>query len=184
MPPVGLPTPARLTLFLAVLLASTAVVLSVGSPKASAAKPCWEQVIDDWTDNGRIDLSYSTSCLQASLSHVPEDVRAYSDFEEKVRQAIQATLRERRLQQVSGEAPTTSQAQRNQVEQIEEEERTPAREPDDKGPIRDALGYGTTDASSVPLPLIILAALALVLLSAGAAAVAHRKLAARRVRSR
>jgi hypothetical protein len=179
-------SPARLLLFFAALLASSAFLVSLGVSSAAAAKPCWEKVIDDWIDNGRIDASYSPACLRASLDHVPEDIRAYSDFEEKVKQAIQLSLRVQRIPQSStgGNPELGREARRSQVERLEDEERTPPRQPDNDGPLRDALGYGTTDSSSIPLPLIILAALALILLSAGAAGVAHRKLAARRIRAK
>jgi hypothetical protein len=188
------PPVARLCVLLIALLASMGFLASLGTPSAAAAKPCWERVIDDWIDNGRIDARYSPACLQASLQHVPEDVRAYSDFEEKVKQAIQSSLRLRELEQVgggsSGETPsetpgateTTGQAQRDQVERIQDEEQAAAT-PSDDGPIEKTLGYGNEDASSIPLPLMILAAFALLLLAAGASGIAHRKLQARKARS-
>jgi hypothetical protein len=186
------PPVARLCVLLIALLASMGFLASLGTPSAAAAKPCWERVIDDWIDNGRIDARYSPACLQASLQHVPEDVRAYSDFEEKVKQAMQSSLRLRELEQVgggsSGETPsetpgaTPSKAQPDQVERIQNEEQAVATSSDD-GPIEKAFGYGNEDASSIPLPLMILAAFALLLLAAGASGIAHRKLQARKIRS-
>ena len=184
------PPVARLSVFLIALVASTGFLAFFGTPSAAAAKPCWERVIDDWIDNGRIDARYSPACLQASLQHVPEDVRAYSDFEDKVKQAIQSSMRFRELEGTGGETPGATPggtpggtpAQRDQVERIQNEEQNAAT-PSDDGPIEKAFGYGNEDASSIPLPLMILAAFALVLLVAGASGVAHRKLQARKVRS-
>jgi hypothetical protein len=188
------PPVARLAVLLIALLASMGFLASLGTPSAAAAKPCWERVIDDWIDNGRIDARYSPACLQASLQHVPEDVRAYSDFEEMVKQAIQSSLRLRELEGSSGGSsgeapgatpgaePSATQAQRNQVKRIQNEEQNTAA-PSDDGPIEKAFGYGNEDASSIPLPLMILAAFALLLLAAGASGIAHRKLQARKARS-
>jgi hypothetical protein len=171
--------PARLLPVFVALLLATAAFVSVAAPPAAAAKPCWERVIDDWIDNGRIDGYFSPACLRAALRHVPEDIRAYSDFEEKIRQGIQGALRVRVLEGRTGPA---SRADRAQVERLRENETSPAGAGNDEGPIERALGYRNEDASSIPLPLIILAALALVLMAAGAAGVAQRKLRARRSR--
>jgi hypothetical protein len=188
MPRLRVPPPGRLFLVLLTALIAAAGVASAGAETASAAKPCWERVFDDWID-GRIDGVYSASCLQAALRNAPEDVRAYSDFEELVKQARQDALRSRFLQGSGsgggtspGTTPGASEPDRMQEEQVEEVEPN-VRKDDRKGPIGEALGYGTTDASSIPLPLIVLAALALLLLAAGGAGLVHRKLQARKTRS-
>jgi hypothetical protein len=176
--------PARLVILLVALFAAAALLLSAGTPAASAAKPCWERVVDDWIDNGSIDAAYSPACLQAALRNVPEDIRAYSDFEERVKQARQDALRNRFLQGSggSGETQGTSPGRERRLDRVEEVE-PDVREPDG-GPLQDALSYGATDATSIPVPLMILAGLALVLMTAGGAGFAHRKLQARKARSR
>ena len=175
---IALPPARFLSVFVPLLLA-TAAFVSIAAPTAAAAKPCWERVIDDWIDNGRIDGYFSPACLRASLRHVPEDIRAYSDFEEKIRQGIQAALRVRVLEGSTGDA---TRAERSQADRLRENE-SGAEEGTSEGPLERALGYRNDDASSIPLPLIILGALALVLIAAGAAGVAHRKLQARKARS-
>jgi hypothetical protein len=175
----------RFPLALIALTGAVALMLSLGTPTAMAAKPCWERVVDDWIDNGNIDGAYSASCLQAALTNVPEDVRAYSDFEERVKQARQAVFRSRSLQGSgggnSGTTPSTTAPGQSQRERIQERE-PQVDAPNQDGPIESVLNSGTSDASSIPLPLIILAVLALLMLTAGAAGLAHRKLAARRTR--
>jgi hypothetical protein len=173
--------PARVFVFFAGIFAALGLLLSLGTSTASAAKPCWELVVDDWIDNGRIDGIYSHACLQAALKNVPEDVRAYSDFEERVKQARQDSFRARTLQGTSaGPTPSDSPTGVTQVQAVEPDVNV---RPPDGGPIKSALRTGTTDASSIPLPLIVLAGLALLLMTAGAAGFAQRKLAARKVRS-
>ncbi len=82
--------PARsLAALAAAILAATGAALALAAPAANAAKPCWERVLDDWVDNGRIDGVYSASCLEAARKHVPEDIRAYSDFEDRIDDALQ-----------------------------------------------------------------------------------------------
>jgi hypothetical protein len=174
--------PARIVVFLGVLFAALGLLITLGTSTASAAKPCWERVIDDWVDNGRFDGVYSPACLQAALKHVPEDIRAYSDFEDRLKQARQDSVRLRALQSTGSGTSKTNSSGRNQQVVREVEPNVSTREPDG-GPITSALRYRTNDASSIPLPLIVLTGLALVLLTAGGAGFAHRKLQARKIRS-
>jgi hypothetical protein len=166
-------SPARSLAGLAfVLLIAAGAFLGFGTSAAQAAKPCWERVIDDWVDNDRIDGVYSAKCLQEAVKHLPEDVRAYSNFEDQVRQRRQESSR---LPQGEDDSGGASRSGGTPVKPIE-----PNTGPRDEGPIQSVLGSGTTDASSIPLPLIILAALALLLLAAGASGLIARKLKARR----
>jgi hypothetical protein len=166
-------------LVLAATLFVAVAWFAVVSPSANAAKkPCWERVIDDWVDNGTFDGAYPSACLQAALKHVPEDIRAYSDFEERLKQARQEAFRARLLQGTSYTDSEQTSPTRPQIKQAEPN----VKRAEDDGPIPQVLRKGTNDASSVPLPLIILAALALLLMTAGAAGFAHRKLRARKLR--
>jgi len=84
----------RRTHLAGVLLAVTVgIVLAVALARsASAAPPCWERVIDDWSDNGRVDRTYPLSCYREAVKHMPEDLRAYSTAPA----AIDRALTERR----------------------------------------------------------------------------------------
>ena len=170
----SLPPARALVGLAAALLIAVGALLSFGTSSAQAAKPCWERVIDDWIDNDRIDGVYSAKCLQEAIKHLPEDVRAYSNFEDQVRQARQVASRSE--QGSDGQPPTTPRTGGSPVQPIE-----PDTGPKDEGPIPYVLGKTQTDASSVPLPLIILAALALLLMAAGASGLVARKLKARRL---
>jgi hypothetical protein len=174
-------SPARsLTALTALMLVAIGAVLAVGAAPAEAAKPCWERVIDDWVDNGRLDGVYSASCLAAAREHVPEDIRTYTDIIDKIDAARQEAVRT--PQGTGGSGSGSSSKSNNKVEP-----RSKASEPEpgvgpekDEGPISSVLSKGTDDASSIPVPLIVLAGLALLLMAAGAAGFAHRKLQARR----
>ena len=54
--------PAAITLALLALIVGLAAAAAVPSSAAAAGKPCWEQVIDDWLDNGTIDGQYKAAC--------------------------------------------------------------------------------------------------------------------------
>ena len=57
------------------LVALAALTLAV--PAASAAqKPCWQRVITDWYEDGKIDGDWSCNCLQKALDQIPVDVYA------------------------------------------------------------------------------------------------------------
>jgi hypothetical protein len=136
-----------LAAFGAALLFAAFAILSIAPSPASAAKPCWERVLDDWSDNASIDRPFSVACLQQALDRAPEDIRAYSDIEDQIRQALRDTVVRR--PQSSGSA---------------------------EGPIDQALSVDTNDARSIPLPLLVLAGCASALIIAGAAGMAVRKL--------
>jgi hypothetical protein len=160
------------------------VAVGLAAATANAAeKPCWERVIDDWLDNGRFDGVYSTPCLEEARRHLPEDLRAYSDFEEKLDEALLTSTRTTQGRG-GGETRTPTETRPN-VNKAESEEITRnVGKKREVGPIRDVLNAaGPTSADTIPLPLIILAGLALLLLALGAAGVAQRKLKARKIRS-
>jgi hypothetical protein len=176
--------PARtLAIFAAALVAATAMLLTLGTGPAQAAKPCWERVIDDWIDNGRIDGVYSARCIEEARKNLPEDVRAYSDIEEK----LDAELQEAGRSPQGGSGGSGSGGGSENPSDSPNEpvvgEPEPDTGPKDEGPIQSVLGSGNTDASSIPLPLIILAVLALLLLTAGGAGLIARKVQARRAAS-
>jgi len=104
--------------------------------------------MDDWADNASIDGPYSVACLQEALDRAPEDIRAYSDIEDQIRQALREAA-VRRPQSSTGNA---------------------------EGPIEQALSMDTTDARSIPIPILVLAACASALIVAGGVGIAKRKL--------
>jgi hypothetical protein len=77
-------------LLLAALAAAVVSVLAVAaSPSvAHASEPCWQRVIDDWTKDGKIDGHYSPHCLRQAIKNTPEDLRDYSSIDDDIQAAL------------------------------------------------------------------------------------------------
>jgi len=72
---------------LVVLFACLVLVGSTpGQPPAGV--PCWQRVIADWSDNGRVDRTYPLACYRAAVKHLPEDLRAYSSAPDEIDRAL------------------------------------------------------------------------------------------------
>jgi hypothetical protein len=163
-----------------ILLVCGAGILATASPALAAkSQPCWKQVINDWSQDGSIDGAYSAKCIEEALDRVPEDIRAYSDFEEQAKAARLAAGRA--LQSSGGGSDSADETQSGS-----EDEAAPIkpREPEtgskDETLIQSALGTNGNNADSVPLPLLILLGLAGALIAAGALGFGARKLRAHR----
>ena len=176
-------TRARALLF--ILLVCGAGILATASPALAAkSQPCWKQVINDWSQDGSIDGAYSAKCIEEALDRVPEDIRAYSDFEEQAKAARLAAGRA--LQSSGGGGSDTSGSDTRDVTEPDEDEAAPIkpREPNtgpkDETLIQSALGTNGNNADSVPLPLLILLGLAGALLTSGALGLGALKLRAHR----
>jgi hypothetical protein len=172
--------PAAITLALLVLVAGLAAAAVRPSPAAASGKPCWERVIDDWLDNGTIDGHYKTACYQQALKHVPEDLRDYSNITDAISAALSNSLR-------TGSGTGTGTSTPGSGSGTGPGTGNPASGPNRKTqaiPPQSLYSQGinklgTTKASSIPIPLLVLAALgALLLVSAGGLA-AHKRLKAR-----
>src|SRR6185437_6268561 len=83
---------AATTIALIGVLAGVTAAL-VAPSTAGAATPCWKRVINQWLDNKPIATTYKPSCYQQALKHVPEDLRDYSDINDAISAALQASLR-------------------------------------------------------------------------------------------
>jgi hypothetical protein len=172
----------RANAFFLILLVFGAGILATASPAMAAkSQPCWKQVVNDWSQDGSIDGAYSARCIDEALAKVPEDIRAYSDFEE---QARAARLAASRSLQSSGGSDTgdSSDSGDSDDDAATIKPREPNTGPKDETLIQSALGTNGNNADSVPLPLLILLALAGALLTAGAVGLGTRKLRAQRAR--
>jgi hypothetical protein len=157
------------------------LALLVSAGPATAAKSCGEKVIDDWFD-GRIDGTYPLHCYDDAIEQLPRDVRDYSSAKEDIERALQNRLRGTQNPPNSDPLPAET------TETTETTAAPPSSADDPPGPGQGdeptALPPGTPaadDASSVPLPLLLLAGLALLLVAGGAAGYIVRRVQARRV---
>jgi hypothetical protein len=161
---------AKLSLLVALV---AGVVLLLALPgQASAATPCWERVINDWLKDGRIDGTYSVKCYQQALKNAPEDLRDYSNVTDVIQAAMQNAV----------SSPSKTGSGSGPVETPSSGSSTPGDKPRTQQGVPPASYYrrgidslGTTQADSLPIPLLVLAGLgSLLLLTAAGLAGAKR----------
>jgi hypothetical protein len=178
--------PAATTLALLALVAGLAAAAAIPSSAAANGKPCWEQVIDDWLDNGTIDGHYKAACYQQALKHVPEDLRDYSNITDAISAALSASLR-------GGTGTGTGSGSNSGSGSANGGGSGNGNANGSAGPTRGLQGappqsiydkgigsLGTTKASSIPIPLLVLAALGTMLLVSAGGLAARKRLRARR----
>jgi hypothetical protein len=174
------------------LLALTAATAPAASAKSSAAKaaPCWKKLITDWYD-GRIDHSYPVHCYRDALKHLPQDVRTYSDAYDVISRALaSATRGKKHVDQNALIAPPAgpgngggSGGSGGGSGGSDAGGGTGGSSGTDSGFLNQAVGkLGSNRADTVPLPLLVLAGLALLLVAAGGAGLLARRVQTRRAR--
>jgi hypothetical protein len=163
---------------LVVIATSFALALGAASP-ASAAVPCWKALINDWYD-GQIDRVYPAACYTAAIRHLPRDVETYSSAKEDINRALLAAIRKDK--EGGGTAtydpndPTGSGSSSGGSSSGGESEES------SKGIITRTIEWlGPSNATSIPLPLLILAGVAFLLLAAAGGSFVHRRLQDRRI---
>lgn len=177
-----MPSPLKLALRLIVVAAALAGATVAHPAPAAAASPCWKVLLNDWYD-GRIDHTYPVHCYKDALKHLPADVQTYSSAHDDIQRALQSA--EAKIRAAGGTVNANSEVP----------PATPTAHSGDTGTTTTAGSPGKTtpgglsgvaqeanpsDASSVPLPLIILGALALLLVAAGAAGLIAKRVQARK----
>jgi hypothetical protein len=80
---------------LIVPLVSTVLALTgCGSTtRGSTSAGCAERVLRDWSDNGRVDGLYASSCYVEAIADLPEDVRTYSSATDDISRALESRQR-------------------------------------------------------------------------------------------
>jgi hypothetical protein len=159
-------------------LAAALALLTAGVHPAAAAQPCWKAVLNDWVENnGVIHGTYPTSCYQEAIRHVPPDTAIYSSAIDDIRRAMLLAFHTR------DNGPGGGPGGGNGTIKLDERSFQVSSEPHHRhGVIGRAIDWlGPDNAESVPLPLIILGAIGLLLLAAGGAGYAARRIQARRL---
>jgi len=187
------PSPLRAALrALAVVLALAVPALATGlatAGPATAASACGKQVIDDWYDNGRVDGSYDLRCYDDAIDALPRDVKDYSSAAEDITRALQAALDGKPAPPATTDPSPDDPPVAGTPDDFDgdgitnDDDPTPGR-PGDDG--ENIVGPGDVDTASsgsdsVPVPLLVLAGLALLLIAAGSIGYATRRLQARRL---
>jgi hypothetical protein len=149
---------------------------------AGAASPCWKALLNDWYD-GRIDHIYARHCYDDALKHLPPDVETYSSARDDIERALQsATAKNRRAGKQTGPNALVVPSARpkgGKNGKTQGGAPAPGRKPA-KGlsGVADKLNPGS--ASSIPVPLLVLGALALLLVAAGGTGLVAKRIQARR----
>jgi len=142
--------------------------VSAASTSAKGKVPCWKTLLNDEWD-GRIDGTYPVSCYREALKHLPEDVLVYGQAKDDLNRALMGAVLAN-----NNEPPPPDQM-------IPGESSGSQSSKKDEGFLqRLANKLGPGNATSIPLPLLILAGVGLLLVAAAGASVAARKIQARR----
>jgi hypothetical protein len=127
-------------------LSGVAAVAALGET-ATAAASCRQQVIADWSDDGRVDRVYPLDCYQQAIEAMAPDIRDYTDAQETIELALTMAVRKK-----SGAKPATQ-----------------ARS------LAAARPVDTSGSAPMPLPLVALGALGAAALAAGGLTYAGRR---------
>lgn len=167
-------------IFIAAVAFTFAVAPSPGA--AGSLDACAQRVIRDWYSGGRIDGAYPLACYRAAIRALPDDVLQYSNADQDIRRALAFARRgkndpgnratapvtqapEKQNRPTTAEKPTTTEkspppAATGQHAPVASEAASPV----SKAPI---VAETRSSPTSVPYPILVLAALAGVLLVAG-----------------
>ena len=168
------------TLVLAVA-AGLAVTGGTAAP-ASAGTPCWKTLINDWFD-GKIDHVYPRHCYTEAIAHLPNDIQTYSNAADEIHAAMLAAIRHDKNNGGGGNNGSGNPTAGATVDRAPQSVAAPAStEPANKGVILRAIEWlGPSDAGAVPLPLLILAGVAFLLLALAGGSLLNRHLQTRRL---
>jgi hypothetical protein len=160
------------------------LALSAPAGAAQASTPCWKQLLNDWYD-GRIDNTYQVRCYREAIRNLPEDVDAYTEAREDIERALLAAIRSNGGELSDDDYVPPQTGPRDPVpggvggDDGDDAEAAPGSGTRGGGPI-DV--FRPSNVDEVPLPLLVLAGLALVLLAAAGAGFVARRVQARRMR--
>ncbi len=153
---------------------------------AHAALPCWKQVINDWED-GRIDKSYPAQCYRDALKNAPADILSYSSLPADLQAALQNAINGIVPAGQPGN-PSGAKYEKTVLEQRNLQQELTRLAPDIHHRDDDILfqsapvGFqlpaivSAKNPVNLPLPLIILAVVAFLLLAAGTAGMITRRM--------
>lgn len=189
----------RISAALKTLLAALAAALCAASlslaaaPRAAASPQCWEVLVNDYFVHSKLTKTYPILCYKSAIAHLPGDIAGYSSARDAIEQAMLAAIAHRKHPHKKGvKKPLPAYHQ-------------PAKSSSSKGSPNAGPGPGPTaapvssvkpsksafsalisklgpqNATSVPLPLLILAGIALLLLAVAGTSVIAKRVQARRL---
>jgi hypothetical protein len=183
---------------LALAAATLALPAALLPATADAKAPCRDRIYNDWYQNGKIASTYPLACYRDAIAHVPNDARIYSSLQSDIRRALQAAIeRSRGKTNVPGQVgqglpssdtggvknanvsmrPRTTTTTHAATTAAQHVPPASARKGDVKGPDVSAAPVASTSSSGggLPLPIIVLGAIALLLAGVGAVGTVVRR---------
>jgi hypothetical protein len=156
------------------LVAAFALVALFGASPAAAKKQksCARAIIEDWYDNQRVDHFYPLHCYHEAIDSLGPDAKNYTDLPDAILRALayrQANQSDPGANGI-GKGGVKPVAYRHTADLVNAFDGVGAAAP----------GTNPGNPSSVPIPLIVLAALAGLLLIAGGAGYLARRVQGRR----
>jgi len=157
------------------------LVLAAFAPSsAGAAVSCRDRIYNDWYHDGKIATTYPISCYRDALKHVPPDAREYSSLLDDIRSALQGALA---LKNGHTNVPAQIGTGGAAASPRGESSSRPSRAPHDPSreqvdttlPTGTVASGATGDGSGVPVPLLVLGALALLLTAVGGAGLVAKR---------
>lgn len=127
-------------------------------------------MINDWLNDGRIDRVYEDSCYAEALEQLPTDLEEYSSLGDDINLARELALRGAAPPGAggNGSGPTGGPGTEGGSDR-------------DNGIVTNFLVWaGGRKADEVPIPLLVLGALATILMASGAAGMVARRTQHRR----
>ena len=158
-------------------LLALAVVAATGAPTAFAAskKTCGAQVVEDWFSNhGVIRKIYPLYCYRDAINALETDLRIYSGAEEDIRRALLYAQRNQPDPGPGGGSGAGSGSRTGKGSGRDATGSGKGREPDSE------VAFNTAGPSAIPIPVIVLAGVAGLLVVLGGAGYLTRRIAARR----
>jgi uncharacterized membrane protein YgcG len=177
--------PPRAITSVATLIVLALVALAAASPATGASSSsCARQVIADWFDNTRIDRIYPLHCYREAVKILPVDVRDYSSAREDILRALAYAQQGKQdpgdsgSQAGGGGGSGTGSGPGDGGSGDNGTVTDPGGADGGPGPAEGPVD--TSGPSAVPIPLLVLAGIAGLLLVLGAAGYLTRRAAERR----
>jgi hypothetical protein len=160
------------------VLTFAAGMLLLALPGTAAAKtPCWKQVLNDWS-KGRAIKVYPLHCYRDAIRNLPEDLRDYSSAADDIQAALQAQIARRTGRTPQSVGGGDQNSARKGGKTADSVSGGPPR-----SAYRQAIDHlGTSNADSLPIPLLVLASLGGFLLALAAAMTTTKRIRALRAR--
>jgi hypothetical protein len=155
----------RRLLFIVVVACAT--VPAVSPAVAHAATPCYKRAIADWSDNGVINGHYSAACLRKAIKNTPEDLRDYSSIIDDLNAALLGGVTVKNGTNTGGPGPGATGSTPTSQQQAAAAAAAKRRAENTVPHAGTAQSIPASDRS-LPLPLLILAGIALAGLLAAA----------------